>query len=98
LNPSAEHRQDYLPRKLFLFTWRDAVWLAEPYFAIRICFDFDISLPSFLQICISSHAEMTIQLCELGLKLAQGSIRRKYVTITLLVHFDQEGQFHQASR
>jgi hypothetical protein len=70
----------------------------DPYFPIRIRFDFDISLPSLLQICISSLAEKTIQLCELGLKLALWSIRRKYVTITLLVHFEQEGQFQQASR
>lgn len=59
---------------------------------------FEISLPSFLQICISWLAEMTMECCQHVLTLPRWCVCRKCVAIAAVVNFDQEGPFQQAGR
>lgn len=67
----------------------------ERYFAIRVGFDFKISLPLFLQNCISWLAEQTLDFHQHVLKLPWWFCL-KCVTIAAVVHFDWESPSQQA--
>ena len=70
----------------------------ERYFAIWVCFNFKIGLPSILRIWKCWLAKEALKFCQHLLKLTRRFICLKCTAIAAVVCFDQEGPFQQAGR
>jgi len=85
-----------LPLELCISPLRVAVWRAEQYFAIRVCFNLEIGLPSIPQMWLCWLAELALDFCQHLLKLTRQFVCLKCTAIAVGVNFDQEGPFEQA--